>query len=293
MKKTTKLRELIHSQEVDYLMESHNALSGKIVEEAGFKGIWCSSLSISASLGMRDSNELSWSQAIGAAESIADATNIPILFDGDTGYGNFNNIRVIVKKLESYSISGICIEDKIFPKTNSFINSEQQELINVNEFCGKIKAAKDTQKDPDFTVVARTESFIVGQGLSEALRRAEAYHQAGADAILVHSKLSKPDQIISFMQEWKNTCPVIIVPTMYYNTPCDVFEELGISVVIWANHMLRASVTNMQKLAQWVYKERSITDIENKIVPVKEIFRLQNTDELDAAEKKYLNFVNS
>jgi len=288
MKKTTRFRELLYSGRLEFLMEAHNGLSGKIVEESGFMGIWASSLALSASMGMRDNNEVSWSQAVEFVEQISDATTIPILLDADTGYGNFNNVRLLVKKLEKHSVAAVCIEDKLFPKTNSFINSDKQQLISVEEFCGKIKAAKDTQNDQDFSVVARTEAFIVGQGLEEVLKRAEAYYNAGADAILVHSKISDPSEIISFIQEWRNTCPVIIAPTMYCNTPTHVFEEIGISIVIWANHMLRASITNMQSLAERVYQDRSISNVEQEIVPVKEIFRLQNADELEAAERKYL-----
>ena len=219
---------------------------------------------------------------------MSDATNIPILLDADTGYGNFNNVRRLVRKLEQRGVAAMCMEDKLFPKTNSFINGEQQPLAEIEEFAGKIMAAKDTQEDPDFCVVARVEAFIAGWGLSEALKRAEAYFRAGADAILMHSKISTPDQVLSFMDEWKDTCPVVIVPTMYYNTPTNVFEDAGISVVIWANHLLRASIRAMQETAAQIYEEQSLHTIEPHVVPVKEIFRLQNAAELKEAEKKYL-----
>src|SRR5690606_11405490 len=172
---------MLQSPRLEFLMEAHNGLSAKIVEEAGFKGIWASGLSISAALGVRDNNEASWTQVLEVLEFMSDATSIPILLDGDTGYGNFNNMRRLVKKLEQRNIAGVCIEDKIFPKTNSFIAGETQPLADIEEFCGKIKAAKDAQLDDDFVVVARVEAFIAGWGLEEALRRAEAYRQAGAD----------------------------------------------------------------------------------------------------------------
>jgi phosphoenolpyruvate phosphomutase len=136
--------------------------------------------------------------------------------------------------------------------------------------------------------VARTEAFIVGRGLSEALRRAEAYHRAGADAILMHSKISTPDQILAFMTEWKNTCPVVIVPTTYFSTPTKQFKEAGVSMVIWANHLLRSSITAMQQAASKLYKEQTLMAVVNDIASVKEIFRLQNADELGAAESLYL-----
>ena len=114
---------------------------------------------------------------------MSDCTSIPILLDGDTGYGNFNNMRRLVSKLEQRKIAGVCIEDKLFPKTNSFIDSEKQPLADMHEFAGKIKAAKDTQVDKDFCVVARIEAFIAGWGLDEALKRADVYKEAGADAL--------------------------------------------------------------------------------------------------------------
>ncbi len=120
------------------------------------------------------------------------------------------------------------------------------------------------------------------------MKRAEAYYQAGADAILMHSKISTADQIISFMEEWKDTCPVVIVPTMYYNTPTSVFEEIGVSTVIWANHLLRSSIKAMQQTAAQIYAEQSLMSIEPEVVSVKEIFRLQNAAELKEAEKRYL-----
>ena len=129
-------------------MEAHNALSARIVEEAGFRGIWASGLSISAALGVRDNNEASWTQVLEVVEFMSDATHIPILLDGDTGYGNFNNMRRLVKKLEQRGVAAVCIEDKLFPKTNSFIGSERQPLATIDEFTGKIKAVKDAQSGP-------------------------------------------------------------------------------------------------------------------------------------------------
>ena len=287
-KKTTQFREMLETSELEFLMEAHDGLSAKIVEEAGFKGIWASGLCISAALGVRDNNEASWTQVLEVLEFMSDATTIPIMVDADTGYGNFNNVRRLVHKLEQRNVAAMCIEDKLFPKTNSFISGETQPMAEMAEFVGKIKAAKDTQEDPDFCVVARTESFIVGRGLSEALRRAEAYHEAGADAILMHSKISTADQVLSFMKEWQDTCPVVIVPTMYYSTPTEVFAEAGVSMVIWANHLLRSAITAMQETAATLYREQTLMAIEQGIASVKEIFRLQNADELKEAEQIYL-----
>ena len=288
MKKTTQLRALLEDGKLSYILEAHNGLSAKIVEEAGFPGIWGSGLSISASLGVRDSNEASWTQVLEVVEFMSDSTSIPILLDADTGYGNFNNARRLVKKLEQRGIAGMCLEDKLFPKTNSFIQGEKQKLAEINEFAGKIKAGKDSQQDPDFCRVARVEAFIAGHGLEEALARAHAYSEAGADAILIHSKIRSADQVLSFKRAWTGPVPVVIVPTMYHTTAVEVFENAGFSLVIWANHMLRTSITSMQKVAAEIFQKKSISEVEYRLVPVHEVFRLQNADELKRAEMKYL-----
>lgn len=276
------------SDQLEFICEAHNGLSAKIVQEAGFKGIWASGLSISAQFGVRDNNEASWTQVLEDLEFMSDAAMIPILLDGDTGYGNFNNMQRLVRKLEQRHIAAVCIEDKLFPKTNSFIKGDAQPMADMQEFCGKIKAGKDAQTDPDFCIIARVEAFICGWGLAEALRRAEAYRLAGADGILIHSALSVPDEILSFKQEWGNRCPVVIVPTKYYATPTEVFRQHGISMVIWANHMLRAAVAAMQKTARTLKEQEHLLSIEDKVAPVSEIFRLQNAAELQEAEERYL-----
>eukprot|EP00656_Telonema_subtile_P004682 TRINITY_DN1212_c0_g1_i2.p1 TRINITY_DN1212_c0_g1~~TRINITY_DN1212_c0_g1_i2.p1 ORF type:complete len:336 (-),score=108.01 TRINITY_DN1212_c0_g1_i2:106-1113(-) len=293
-KKTTQLRELFYGKDLGYLMEAHNGLSAKIVQEAGFKAIWASGLSLSAQLGVRDSNEASWTQVVDVCDFMSECTDIPILLDGDTGYGNFNNARRLITKLERTDVAGVCLEDKLFPKTNSFIDGELQPLADIGEFCGKIMACKDTQVDPDFMVVARLEAFITGYGLEEAYKRADAYHRAGADAILCHSKKSNDSDIADFMNAWGDRCPVVIVPTKYPNVPVQRFEELGVSAVIWANHNMRASVHAMQQVTKEIYDKTSLATVEAGEAPVDictvgEVFRLQNTGELKQAEGKYDN----
>src|SRR5271156_3915708 len=286
--RSEKLRAMLESSELEFLMEAHNGLSARIVREAGFKGIWASGLSISAQFGVRDNNEVSWTQVVDMLEFMADASDLPILLDGDTGYGNFNNLRRLVRKLEQRGVAGVCIEDKQFPKTNSFLNGERQPLADVAEFAGKIAAGKDTQQDPDFCIVARVEALIAGWGMDEALRRAEAYRLAGADAILIHSKLSKPDEIITFAREWARRLPLVIVPTRYYSTPTAVFRDAGISTVIWANHLVRSAVSAMQGVAKEIYETQTSVNVEDRIVSVNEIFRLQDAEEYAAAERQYL-----
>jgi phosphoenolpyruvate phosphomutase len=284
-----RLREMLVGDELEFLMEAHNGLSARIVREAGFQGIWASGLAISAQYGVRDNNEASWTQVVDTLEFMADASGLPILLDGDTGYGNFNNVRRLVRKLEQRGIAGVCIEDKQFPKTNSFIGGERQPLADIDEFCGKIKAGKDSQSESDFSIVARVEALIAGWGLQEALARAEAYRLAGADAILIHSKLSRPDEILAFAREWAGRAPLVIVPTKYYSTPTEVFRKAGISTVIWANHLVRAAASSMQAVAKELHDSETLVNVEERIASVEEIFRLQDADEYAVAERLYLS----
>ncbi len=285
--KFARLRDILSSNDLRFIMEAHNGLSAKIVEETGFEGIWASGLSISAALGVRDSNEASWTQVLEVLEFMSDATDIPILLDGDTGYGNFNNMRRLVTKLCQRGVAGVCIEDKLFPKTNSFLG-EAQPLADIDEFCGKIKAGKDSQLDDNFSIVARIEALISGWGVDEALRRAEAYHQAGADAVLIHSKKADPSEIFAFTNAWDNRCPVVIVPTMYYETPTEDFRTAGVSTVIWANHNLRSVIHAMQETSRRIFESQTLAGIEAELPPVKEVFRLAGNAELSDAEARYL-----
>ncbi len=287
-KRTTVFKQLLNNPELDFLCEAHNGITARIAEEAGFNAIWAGGLCMSAQYGVRDSNEASWTQVLEMLEFMADASSVPILLDGDTGYGNFNNVRRLVRKLEQRSIAAVCIEDKLFPKTNSFIDGNKQELADIDEFCSRIKAGKDAQQDDDFCIITRVEAFIAGWGLTEALKRAEAYHEAGSDGILIHSALSQPAEVLAFKKEWADRSPVVIVPTKYYATPTDVFREAGFSLAIWANHLLRAGIVAMRECAETLHREQSLVSMEERIAPVKEIFRLQGASELQDAEERYL-----
>ncbi len=289
-RKTTQLRALLARPDLAFLMEAHSALAARIAVEAGFEGVWASGLCMASALGVRDANEASWTQVLEVAEFMTDACRAPILFDGDSGFGNFNAVRRLVNKLEQRGIAGVCIEDQPCPKMNSLraAHNGPRTLADVDEFCGKIKAGKDAQRDDDFVLVARVEAFIAGRGLGEALRRADAYRAAGADAILIHSNRPTADEVLSFKQEWGARSPVVIVPTTYGQTPTDVFAAHGFSLVIWANHLLRASLAAMQSAAAQIFAERSAAAVEPRLANIGEVFRLQDQEELDAAERRYL-----
>lgn len=293
MTRGNKLRDLLNSDKLEFIMEAHNGLSAKIVEDTGFSGIWGSGLSISAAHGVRDNNELSWTDVVDTMKYMTNATSIPILLDGDTGYGNYNNFVQVLKELVKHDVGGVAIEDKLFPKTNSFIDGEKQKLADPDEFAGKIRAGKDYLKSigrEDFVIVSRVESFITGYDLEDALMRSRKYAAAGVDAILMHSKIEDESQIESFMNVWntESDIPVVIVPTKYYKVPSKKFQDLGVSLVIWANHNMRASITAMQDVSKTIFEEQSLLNIENNVAPLSTVFGLQNANELKETDKKYL-----
>ncbi|WP_034913110.1 phosphoenolpyruvate mutase [Erwinia sp. 9145] len=266
-------------------MEAHNGLSAKIVEHVGFEAIWASGLSMSAAMGLSDRNEASWSQVINVLEQMADNTSVPILVDGDSGFGNYLNVIRFVKKLQQINVLAVCIEDKMFPKVNSFIG-ENQALAPIDEFCNKIKAAKDTGGS-DFTVVARVEALISGRSMEEALERAEAYKEAGADAILIHSKKADASEVFTFSERWGGKLPLFAVPTKYYKTEYKEFVNHGISNLIWANHLIRSSVRSMKETAERIFKEKSLVNVEEKVSSLEELFSLTNERYMDDLEAKY------
>lgn len=283
---TISLRDLIFSNDLSFLMEAHDGLSAAIARQAGFAGLWASGLSISASLGYRDANEASWTDVVEVVSRMSDASGLPILVDGDSGFGNFNNARLLAAKLLQRGAAGVCLEDKGFPKMNSFVG-DRHPLADIGEFSGRLKAVKDTTGD-DLILVARIEALIAGHGLDEALERAEAYADAGADAILIHSRKSDPDEILAFAHQWQNKRPVVIVPTKYYKTPVSAYRQAGISTVIWANHAMRAAVAGMREVCGRIIAEESIAGIEPEVATLDEVFALLHYDELAAAEDRYL-----
>lgn len=280
------LRQGLHDHtSVSLFLEAHNGISAKIVEKSGANGIWASGFTMSAAMGVRDANELSWTQVLDILESMSNCTHIPILVDGDTGYGNFNNARIFVKKLCSMGVAGVVYEDKLFPKMNSFVSAEHS-LVDIDNFCGKIKACKDSQTDSDFCIIARTEALIANLGMDEAIKRAAFYIEAGADAIVIHSKKETPAEILEFCKRWNKKAPVIIIPTKYEASPIVQFQEMGVTGIIFANHLMRASIKVMNDICQNIMKHHKSTGLE--IASVEDIFSLTNMQELIDDEKKYL-----
>jgi phosphoenolpyruvate phosphomutase len=252
--------------------------------EAGAKALWVSSFTVSASLGMRDRNEVSTSQMIEVSRAIVESSNVPVIVDGDNGHGDFNNARLFTRHLERSSVAGVVFEDKTFPKQNSFWNTDHQ-LIDIATFQGMIKASKDIQQDPDFWVIARTEALIAGYDLSEALKRAHAYADAGADAIFIHSKKRCGSEILEFSREWNRRTPVVVAPTTYPDVSSSVLRASGVDIVIWANHLLRASIRAMQQAVIEILRTGNPVSIENRLASLDEVFHLTKVDEVAAIAK--------
>lgn len=291
MTKATKLREMLKGKRPVYVMGAHNALSAKIAEKNGFDAIWASGLEISASYGVPDANILTMTQYFEKSSEMNEAVSLPIVSDCDTGYGNSNNVIHLVKKYESAGIASVCLEDKMFPKVNSFIDG-RQELAPIAEFVGKIMAAKSVQRDENFFVIARIEALIAGWDEKEALLRAHKYVEAGADAVLIHSKRTDYSEITSFAKKWNRKAPIVVVPTTYPTLTSDFTEDqlvdMGIRMVIFANHGLRASIKAMNSVMGEIRKTRTSVTVEKEITSMREVFELQGMMQMKESERRYL-----
>ncbi|MHC4190638.1 MAG: isocitrate lyase/phosphoenolpyruvate mutase family protein [Planctomycetota bacterium] len=288
-KNANKLRKLMAEKELVVGVGARDALDAKLVEKAGFDFVWSSSLGVSASYAIPDASLISMKQYIEAARSMAEVIDIPIIIDADTGYGNANNVMYAVRQFEAGGLAAMSMEDKIFPKDNSLLAGGRQELARIEEFCGKIKAAKDTQKSEDFIVIARVEALIAGWGQQEAIKRAIAYVDAGADSILIHSKSETPDEVVEFVKAWDGRAPITLVPTMYPNLTEEKIRELGkVKIVIYANHTFRAAVKATEEILQEIKRAKGIHTINDMMVPVAHLFELQGVPQMKENEKKYL-----
>lgn len=286
MTSAARFRQLLEGPELVFLMEAHDGLSARIAEVEGFEAIWASGFSVSTALGLRDNEEASWSQLLFVVECMVEAASIPVLVDGDTGHGNFNTARRFLRRAEQLGAAGVCFEDKVFPKLNSFVGDDH-DLVDVDEFCGKIEACKAAQEDESFCVVARTEALIAGRGLDEALERAEAYRQAGADAIFIHSRQRDAREVTAFARAWAGRLPVVIAPTTYAGTPADVFRRNRISAVIWGNQSMRAAVTAMRRACREIHVRETASCVDVDLAPLDEVFELLRYDELAESERRF------
>ena len=256
---------------------AHSALSAKLVEEAGFDGVWASGFEISAARAVPDANILTMAENVEAARQMAEAVNIPVV-----------NVIRTVREYEKAGIAGICMEDNIFPKRCSFYAGVKRELATPEEHAGKIRASLDVRRSEDFLIIARTEALIAGWGLEEALKRARLYADAGADLVLIHSKSKTPDEITAFAKAWDRDTPMMAVPTIYKETTADELNELGYRVIVMANHAIRSSIKAMQTTLKALKEGRKPAAADPYVVPLDEVYRLVGVEEMQSQEKSYL-----
>ena len=288
--RVSRLKRLIFSKNIVRILESHNSLTGLIIENLNiikrkklieFDGMWSSSLTDSATKGKPDNSSLDFSARISSLNDMMDVTTKPLVFDADNG-GQLEHLPFLVRSLERSGVSAIIMEDKIGLKKNSLFKNQtgtQQDKPKI--FAKKIMKICNSRNSKDFMVIARVESFIVGKGLKDALHRAEIYSKAGADAILIHSKEKTPSEIFSFAKEFKKSkyfIPLVSVPSTYSKVYEKDLIKNGFKLVIYANQLLRAAYPAMQSAAKTILEKSRAFEIDKKIIPIKEIINLIKND---------------
>jgi phosphoenolpyruvate phosphomutase len=284
---TKRIRRLLESRDQIVAVGAHDGLSARLGERAGFDALWASGFEISASHGVPDANILDMSIHLAAAAQMAEAVSIPIIADCDSGYGNAVNAAFTARKFARAGIAAVCIEDNVFPKRCSFYAGTRRELVSAAEHALKVRACKDAT-DGELFVIARTEALIAGYGLDEAVERAEAYADAGADAILIHSREKSPAQIIDFAARWERRTPLVAVPTTYDTIPAAELARLGYRIVIFANHGLRASIRAMEQAYARLRPAGRACVLKDDIVSLQRVFDLVGVKDLEESEEKYL-----
>ncbi|MEH6374534.1 isocitrate lyase/phosphoenolpyruvate mutase family protein [Streptomyces sp. KLMMK] len=267
-------RSLVERGSIVRVAGAHDAIGAVLAQNAGFDAVWASSLEASAARCLPDASVLTMTEYLESAANMQKALHIPVVADCDTGYGGNLNVAHMVLEYEAAGITAVAMEDKLFPKMNSFA-AHDHTLLDTEAFASKIRTAKSVQSTGEFFVIARTEALISGLGVDEALRRCHAYADAGADAVLIHSKLKSREQIEEFLRGWENRRPVVVVPTTYPDWHVDEVERAGVSTVIYANQGLRATITSLRDAYRTIYETGSSVELEDTIAPVSDIFELQ------------------
>ena len=289
MHNATKLRALLQRPGIIKTVGAHDALSAKLIQLAGFDAIWASGFAISASLKcIPDASFITSSEQLEVERNMAEAITIPIIADVDTGYGNALNVMRTVNEQERAGVAAISIEDNVYPKRCSFYAGVRRELIPIEEHCGKIRAAKAAQTIPDFVVIARTEALIAGWGQEEALKRAEAYAQAGADAVLIHSKSPTFDELKTVAKAWSGRVPLVVVPTIFDGVTAAELEDAGFKIVIYANQMVRASIRAMRDALDVIKKDTRPGSVNDRIVKLKEVYDIVGVPQMEEDERRFL-----
>jgi phosphoenolpyruvate phosphomutase len=280
-----KLREKINEKSILKIGGAFDAMSAKLVEINEFDAVWAGSFAISATHAVPDASIMTMTEFLQVAKNMVDSCDIPIIADCDTGFGGPSNVSHLVKQYEQAGVAGISIEDKIFPKQNSLLKNGKQELLSEKEFVAKIIAGKEAKINKNFMIIARTEALIAGLGVDEAIKRATAYENAGADAILIHSKSDTPKEVFEFCNLWKGVVPIIVVPTSYGNVTINELEEHNVKMVIYANQTLRIAHKAMSILLKKLEKANSLNEVDEEISSMEEIFELQKMFEIHSQEK--------
>ena len=263
-----------------------DAMSAKLVENNGFDAIWAGSFAISATHALPDASILTMTEFLHSASNMVESCQIPIIADCDTGFGGPSNVGHMVRKYEKAGVAAISIEDKIFPKQNSLLEGGTQELLPEKDFVAKLIAAKDAKTSENFMIIARVEALIADLGIEEAIKRADAYEIAGADAILIHSKKNTPQEIFEFSEKWTGNVPLISIPTSYPTVTLDELISHNFKIVIYANHALRSSYFAMSKLLESISKANSLSEVDQEMSSMEEIFQLQQMYEIKKQEKE-------
>jgi len=280
------LRKKLEGNSIIKVGGAFDAMSAKLVENSGFDAVWAGSFAISATHALPDASILTMTEFFDVASNMSSTCEIPIIADCDTGYGGPSNVRHMVRKYENAGISSICIEDKTFPKENSLLENGKNDLLSEKEFVAKILAAKEARSNKNFIIIARVEALISGAGMGEALKRATAYENAGADAILIHSKQKTPDEIFEFVDLWKGSAPIVVVPTTYDSVKISELESHKIKMVIYANQTLRVAHMAMTRLLKELIKVARISDVKDDMSSIQDIFNLQEMYDIKNKEKK-------
>lgn len=282
-----KLRRLINAKSIVRILESHSGLTGLIIEKTSylnekgvneeFDGMWSSSLTDSTSKGKPDIEQVDLTTRLQGINDMLESTTKPMIYDGDTG-GKPEHFQFTVRTLERLGISAIIIEDKTGLKKNSlFGTAVPQTRDTIEDFSHKIRMGKSAQITDDFMIIARIESFILGDTLEDALERADAYVEAGADGVMIHSKDKSGGDIKSFclnFREKNTTTPIVVVPSSYNHIKEEELIEWGANIVIYANHLLRASFPSMQNVAKTILKNKRTSELDNTCMSIKEILEL-------------------
>jgi phosphoenolpyruvate phosphomutase len=281
-------RTLLGSAGIVLAAGAHDALSAKLAEEAGFDAIWASGFGISAVQALPDANILTLTETLEAVRRICDAVDIPVIADCDNGYGNAINVMRTAAEFERAGAAGICIEDNEFPKRCSFYAGVRRELVPIGEHARKVEAATSARRDASFLVIARTEALIAGLGMEEALLRARAYAEAGADAVLVHSKSRDFAELKAFAQQWDQPVPLVAVPTTYPAVTLEQLERAGFRLAIFANQALRSAIVAMRDTLREIRREGRVVTVEDRIAPLEEVYALVGVPELKSNEQRFL-----